>query len=85
MTAITDYATLLTVVNHNGGTLKTSAADMGLGVGNYFTQDTDGDGVDDTYGLNLTVLGAPNTMRGKVIRITPNGILKCNAAGTNCQ
>lgn len=83
--SITDYATLLTIINHNGGSLKASAAEMGLGVGDYYIIDTDGDGIGDTYSLNLTVLGAPNAMRGKVIQITPDGIRKCNAAGTNCQ
>jgi prepilin-type N-terminal cleavage/methylation domain-containing protein len=85
MASITDYATLLTIINRNGGNLKASVAAMGLGVGDYYVIDTDGDGVDDAYSLNLTVLGVPNAMRGKVIQITPTGILKCNAGGTNCQ
>ena len=85
MASITNYAALLTIINHNGGSLKASAAEMGLGVGDYYVIDTDGDGIADTYSLNLTVLGVPNTMRGRVIQITPDGIRKCNAAGTNCQ
>jgi hypothetical protein len=85
MASITDYAGLLAIINDNGGMLKASAAEMGLGVGDYFLLDTDGDGVPETYSLNLTVSGVPNTMRGKVIQITPDGIRKCNAAGTNCQ
>jgi prepilin-type N-terminal cleavage/methylation domain-containing protein len=76
--SITDYATLRTIMNQNGGNLKTSAAEMGIGVGDYYV-------IADAYSLNLTVLGVPNTMRGRIIQITPDGIRKCNAAGTNCQ
>jgi prepilin-type N-terminal cleavage/methylation domain-containing protein len=76
--SITNYATLRTIMNQNGGNLKTSAAEMGIGVGDYYV-------IADSYSLNLTVLGVPNTMRGRIIQITPDGILKCNAAGTNCQ
>ena len=78
MGSITNYNTLRTIINQNGGNLKTSSAEMGLGVGDYYV-------IADSYSLNLTVLGVPNTMRGKIIQLTPDGILKCNAAGTNCQ
>ena len=79
--SITNYATLRTIINQNGGNLKASAAEMGIGVGDYRFDMT----VADTYSLKLTILGVPNTMQGKVIQITPDGISKCNVGGANCQ
>ena len=78
MPPFTDYATLLTIVNHNGGSLKASARKW---VSVYWISVV----LADSYSLNLTVLGVPNTMRGKIIQITPGGIRKCNAQGTSCQ
>ena len=79
--SIRDYDALRTFINQNGGNLKASAAEMGLGVGDYRFDMT----VADTYSLKLTILGVPNTMQGKVIQITPDGISKCNVGGANCQ
>jgi prepilin-type N-terminal cleavage/methylation domain-containing protein len=79
--SITDYATLRTIINQNGGNLKASREEMGIDVAEYRFDVT----VADTYSLKLTVLGLPDTMRGKVILITPGGIRKCKVGGTNCQ
>ena len=61
--SITDYATLRTIINQNGGNLKASREEMGIDVLEYRFDVT----VADTYSLKLTVLDVPDTIRGKVI------------------
>ena len=84
-TSIASYATLTTIVNRNGGTLKATAAEMGLTFISYTLIDTDSDGVADTYALQLSVTGVPTTMGGYFLRVTPEGITKCpDTVGGTC-
>lgn len=78
--AIGTYAALTPIVNRNGGTLKTTAALMGIDVIGYVTIDSDGDGTADTYSLSMQVLGVPATIEGSKILLTPEGITRCSSA-----
>jgi prepilin-type N-terminal cleavage/methylation domain-containing protein len=82
--SIASYATLSTIVNRNGGALKDTAAEMGISVISYSTIDTDGDGTNDTYALNLSITGVPTTLTGNAVRITPAGITKCPDPNGTC-
>jgi len=82
--AITSYDTLVGIVNRQGGALKPTAAAMGIQFKGYTTLDTDGDGVMDSYVLELWVLGMPPTMQGSVVRITPTGITTCPHPNGTC-
>jgi hypothetical protein len=75
--AMADYAAMFSVVNKNGGTLKATAGEMGLTFISYSTLDTDTDGTPDSYALQLSVTGVPNTYTGYFLRITPEGITRC--------
>src|SRR5262245_19572867 len=78
--AIGTYAALTPIINRNGGTLKATAALMGIDVIGYATIDTDGDGTADSYTLSMQVLGVPPGMEGSKILVTPEGITKCSTA-----
>ena len=71
--SIASYANLTTIVNRNGGTLKDTAATMGMSFVSFSISDTDGDGTNDSYSLTLSVVGVPNTYSGNLITITPKG------------
>lgn len=73
---ITDWAGLVAIVNANGGTLKETEAEAGLQFISYDRQDSDGDGTDDTYELQVLVPQVPETMQGKRIVVTPQGVFK---------
>ena len=84
-TSIGSYATLTTIVNRNGGTLKATAAEMGLTFISYTLIDSDGDGTPDTYALQVSVTGVPTSMGGYFLRVTPEGITKCpDTVGGTC-
>jgi hypothetical protein len=75
--AITDWTTLVTVVNANGGTLKETAAEAGITYGSYARVDTPPeDGVEDTYELVVTVPAVPREMSGSTIVVSPQGVFK---------
>jgi type IV pilus assembly protein PilA len=80
--SMNSYGAMSALVNRNGGTLKATAATMGLEFISYSLLDTDADTVPDTYALQLSVLGVPTTIEGYYLRLTPEGIGKCNA--TSC-
>jgi len=80
--SIASYADMFTVVNHNGGTLKRTAAAMGMSFVSYSVSDFNGDGVVDSYTLTLSVIGVPSTgYVGATIQLTPEGIIKCPKGG----
>jgi prepilin-type N-terminal cleavage/methylation domain-containing protein len=82
---INSYATLYSVINKNGGTLKATAAEMGLTLISYTPLDTDGDTVPDSYAMQLSVTGVPATYTGYFLRITPEGITRCpDTVGNTC-
>jgi prepilin-type N-terminal cleavage/methylation domain-containing protein len=74
--AITDWATLASVTNANGATLKPLEADAGINYVSYARQDSDGDGTEDTYEIIVEVPQVPDTMIGKQIVVTPQGVFK---------
>src|SRR4051812_15218337 len=83
--SVASYATLSSLVNRNGGTLKASAAAMGVAFISYSLIDSDGDGTSDTYALQLSITGVPTTLSGYFLRITPDGITRCpDSVGSTC-
>ena len=83
--SIVSYATLTTLINRNGGTLKATAAAMGVAFISYTLIDVDGDGTADSYALQLSVTGVPTTVSGYFVRITPDGITRCpDTVGSSC-
>lgn len=83
--SIGSYANLVTIANRNGATLKATAAEMGISFISYSVLDTDGDGTNDSYALQVSVTGVPNTYAGHFLRITPAGITRCpDAVGGTC-
>jgi len=81
--SMSSYGVMSTLVNRNGGTLKATAATMGIEVITYSLIDTDTDGTADTYALQLSVTGVPTSIDGYYIRLSPEGISRCNAT-TGC-
>ena len=75
--SIVSYATLSSLVNRNGGTLKATAAAMGVSFISYTLIDLDADGTADSYALQLSITGVPTTTSGYFVRITPDGITRC--------
>ena len=71
------YAAMSATMNRNGAALKDTAAQMGIDVISYTPLDTDADGVFDSYALQVSVTGVPNTLPGNFLRITPQGITRC--------
>ena len=74
--SIGSYTDLVSIVNQNGGTLKATAASMGMTFVSFSVSDSDGDGTDDTYSLTVSVMGVPTNYSGASITITPQGIVK---------
>lgn len=80
--SIGNYSNLVTIVNRNGGALKSSTVAMGLELIGYSISDSDGDTIDDTYTLSMQAIGVPTTMDGQYLQLTPQGIKRC-PAGTS--
>ena len=78
------YASLLSVVNANGGTLKATPTAMGVDLVSYSVSDSDGDATNDTYTVTLQVIGVPSGasgVDGSMIQLTPQGITRCPKTG----
>ena len=73
---IGDWASLVACANQNGATLKDTEASAGINYVSYARVDSDGDGTDDTYTLTVTVPMVPDTMEGKTVVVTPQGVFK---------
>jgi prepilin-type N-terminal cleavage/methylation domain-containing protein len=85
--SIDTYARLLTIVNRNGGTLKTTTTDMGISLDHASVGDSDNDGTDDSYTLVFLINGVPAASEGQFVQLTPQGIKRCpagTAAGNGC-
>ena len=74
--SIGTYANLVSIINRNGGTLKTTEAAMGVTFVSFSVSDSDGDGTNDTYSLTVSVTGVPSDYSGSSVTITPQGIVK---------
>ena len=76
-TDISDYATLVALVNANGATLKTTAAAQGFTLRGYGPVDAaPSDGVFEDYTMSFTVHGITVGSPGEVICVSPGGIAK---------
>jgi prepilin-type N-terminal cleavage/methylation domain-containing protein len=74
--SITDWASLVTVANGNGATLKPTEAEAGINFTSYNRLDSDADGEDDTYELVVRVPAVPAEMEGSTIVVSPQGVTK---------
>ena len=75
---IGDWDSLMKCANQNGATLKETEAEAGIEYVSYTREDSDDppDGTDDTYTLTVTVPMVPDTMTGKTIVVSPQGVFK---------
>jgi type IV pilus assembly protein PilA len=71
-----DWATLVSVCNGNGATLKETITEQGFSDFTYRTVDTDTDGIGDSYLLTLRVAGVSASLTGSQIEVSPFGIYK---------
>ena len=78
---ITDFPSLRSLVNENGGRLAANAPFM---VQHYHFYDSDGDNISDAYSMRLLVNGVAPAISGSQILITPQGIFKCVSSGNPC-
>ena len=67
-TSIANWSALMSVVNANGGTLKSNSSDLQITSVSFASDGSD-------YTLTMTV-NVPNGVTGKTIRVTPAGIDK---------
>jgi len=77
---IGDWASLQATANRNGATLQDTEAKAGINFISYTREDSDGDGTEDTYTLTVQVPQVPDTMVGKQIVVTPQGVTKQSAS-----
>jgi prepilin-type N-terminal cleavage/methylation domain-containing protein len=75
--SMNSYAAMSATMNRNGAALKDTAAQMGIEWISYSLIDTDADGVNDSYALQLSIVGVPTTLAGNFLRVTPQGITRC--------
>ena len=68
--SITDYASLKTIINNNGGTLPTTAANVSISSITYASANDH-----SNYTLTVTTT-APAGLIGKTLIVTPSGITK---------
>lgn len=73
---ITDWDSLVAVCKFNGVTLKETSAKQGISLVTYDSLDSDGDGIDGDYNFIFAVNGVPDAFLGKIIEVSPSGILK---------
>ena len=79
---ICDYAILRALVNHYGGTLPESEAPGWVRFVSYETQDTEHDGVPDSYLLILEVINADGKSVEQ-LRVTPEGMERVPKPGAS--
>lgn len=71
---IADYASLQTLANKNGASLKATEALQGFSFRNYTPLTPDANGIFSAYTMSFTVIGLPATDIGAVITASPAGI-----------
>jgi Tfp pilus assembly protein PilE len=76
---ITSYNELMSIVNANGTTLKSSSEDMGLLFESYQAIDSDKNGEPESYEMILRVSGVATAQLGWCLLIQPSGVEKCAA------
>ena len=74
--AITDWTSLVAIVNVNGCTLKATDAEQGMTLHTYVTVDSDGDGTGDDYYFVFYTTGVPPDTDGAQVEVRPSGITK---------
>jgi len=74
---LTNWASLVNIMNANGCTLKTSASQQGFkSAFTYSSFDADGDGTSDDYYFVFRTAGVPSIMSGSQLEIRPSGMMK---------
>jgi type IV pilus assembly protein PilA len=78
---ITDWDTLVEILNSNGASLKKTAAEQGMSFETYDTWDLDGDGtVGDDYYFVFGTLGVPQGLTGALVEVRSSGIMRWSQA-----
>jgi prepilin-type N-terminal cleavage/methylation domain-containing protein len=73
---ITDYTSLVTLVNANGATLTMDPNAQGFDLRGYAAVDDDNDTVFENYSMSFTVSGIAAQAPGSVVCVSPGGINK---------
>jgi hypothetical protein len=73
---ISDYAALVTLVNHQGATMTTNDKAQGFNLRRYTSIDADRDGIYEDYTMSFRVHGIADGAPGSVVVVSPSGIEK---------
>lgn len=67
---------LTRIVNPQGSNLKKTATEQGFHLRGYTAIDSDNNGIFEDYTMSFLVDGVPNTHRGRLVLVSPDGIDK---------
>jgi prepilin-type N-terminal cleavage/methylation domain-containing protein len=73
-TTINNYAELASLVNAHGATLKPTEEEQGFELLDYTSLDANGDEIRETYSMSFLVRTVPETLKGRLIRVSPSSI-----------
>jgi prepilin-type N-terminal cleavage/methylation domain-containing protein len=73
-TTINNYAELASLVNAHGATLKPTEEEQGFELLDYTSVDANGDEIRETYSMSFLVRTVPETLKGRLIRVSPSSI-----------
>ena len=73
---ITDWTTLVAIVNGHGCTLRATDVAQGMTLHTYVTVDSDSDGTRDDYYFIFYTIGVPPDTDGAQVEVRPSGITK---------
>ena len=71
---INNYAELASLVNAHGATLKPTEEEQGFDLLDYTSVDANGDEIRETYSMSFLVRTVPETLKGRLIRVSPSSI-----------
>ncbi len=80
--AVSDWDTLLSITEANGGTLKTTATLQGMSLASYDATPQAGDIDGEDYVFVFYTIGVPATMDGAQIEVRPSGIERQTLGGS---
>lgn len=72
--SINNYDELTTLVNAHGATLKATEEEQGFELRDYTGVDANGDEIHETYTMSFLVTTVPETIVGRLIRVSPSSI-----------
>jgi len=79
---ITDWTSLVSVLNNNGAALKETSGAQGMDFEEFVTWDLDGDGTaGDDYYFIFSTIGVPDALTGAIIEVRSSGIARWTRAG----